>query len=77
MKCIFKGFQVHTNGIVACFVVNGKKQTFTKAALQRFHDKLKKALPQKGFTPESEQTKFALDRWPPKGKLETKQKIRQ
>jgi hypothetical protein len=45
-------------------VVNGKKQTFTKAALQRFHDKLKKALPQKGFTPESEQTKFALDRWP-------------
>ncbi len=77
MPLIFKGFQGHGQGFVACFVVDGKKQTFSKDALRCFHDKLKRNLPRKGFTPESEQTKFTLDRWPTRGKPKTKQKTRQ
>lgn len=74
---IFKRFQKCRNGFVARFRVGESEKTFGKVRLQKLHDNLKRNLPTKGFSTDTEQTKFALDHWPPKDVRKQNKKNRQ
>lgn len=56
----FKQFK----GDTALFVLDGKLVEFSKKMTQALHDTNKRQCGKKGTCPDTEQTKFALDRWP-------------
>lgn len=49
---------------IAVFEINGTPTRLSKKAAQSLHDKNKLNCGKKGTCPDTEQTKFALDRWP-------------
>jgi hypothetical protein len=57
---LFKRFERNT----AIFEIDGKSVELTKKKVLKLHNTSKQSCGRKGTCPDTEQTKFVLDRWP-------------